>query len=690
LPFREDASALIQKKKFDELESLWMNQIDSDPSDVDSFIHIAKALRKAEQRTQSDTLLGLLGDSLKERQLWPQRLAVLKELGRLSKHPVQLRPQIEEALRKAHGTHKSFNRVFQFSNFSDPASNPIDKAEKIEMWLNYDEGECFFMTGRGAGVVTELNPDLGICRLDFEKDKRVSVPLGAAAKYLVPLPQGHILRDKFRDPEGLRAAAKSSPPDFLGKLLQSFGRPMTMAEVRDAVIGIVPEEKWTSWWTAARKNPQVVTSGTGAKATYAFAGSSGDAQKAIRRDFERADAKAKLELARKHSSRSQEIADYFSSALAAEAARLTRTDPGQAWQILTTLESLPGKYESPLDSASLLTGPMASRAIAGITDKVLREKALTLVRQQHPDWPKIYGEVFFLDEDPKILTSIIAELESAGQTEIRDRLMDETVRYPRRHPRAFYWYVKRLADEEPLSPKATYSILFQILDALTHDEFAGVRARLKDFFDKGGLAVRIIMNQDNEEQARRVVETLDRYGALEEYRREIVKAAALMKFPTLREPQQEPVYATADSLAKKRAELHNLKNVEIPANSKALQAAREMGDLRENFEYKAARARAEYLSARVGELASEISRVRVLEPSQIDATIVRVGTKVELSNGDARREVTILGPWESDPERGIYSNQSEVANKLMGHTAGDIVTFMGNDYVIETIRRWTE
>ena len=690
MPFREDASALIQKKKFDDLESLWMNQIDSDPSDVDTFIHIAKALRKAEQRTQSDTLLGLLGDSLKERKLWSQRLAVLKELGRLSKHPAQIRPQIEEALRNAHGSHKSFNRVFQFANFADPASNPVDKAEKIEMWLNYDEGECFFMAGRGAGVVTELNPDLGIARLDFEKDKRVSVPLGAAAKYLVPLPQGHILREKFRDQDGLRASAKSSPAEFLAKLLQSFARPMTMAEVRDAVIGIVPEEKWTSWWTAARKNPQVVTSGAGAKATYSFAGSSGDAQKAIRRDFERADAKAKLELARKHSARGQEIADFFSSALAAEAAKLTRTDPGQAWQILTTLESLPGKYESPLDSASLLTGPMASRAIAGITDKVLREKALNLVRQQHPDWPKIYGEVFFLDEDPKILTSIIAELESAGQIEIRDRLIDETVRYPRRHPRAFYWYVKRLSDEEPLSPRATYSILFQILDALTHDEFAGVRARLKDFFEKGGLAVRIIMNQDNEEQARRVVETLDRYGALEEYRREIVKAAALMKFPTLREPQQEPVYATSDSLAKKRAELHNLKNVEIPANSKALQAAREMGDLRENFEYKAARARAEYLSARVGELAGEISRVRVLEPSQIDATVVRVGTKVELSNGDARREVTILGPWESDPERGIYSNQSEVANKLMGHAAGDIVTFMGNDYVIETIRRWTE
>lgn len=690
MPFREDASALIQQKKFDDLEALWMNQIDSDPSDVDAFIHSAKALRKAEQRTQSDTLLGLLGDSLKERGLWPQRLQVLKELGRLSKHPATLRPQIEEALRQSIGDHKNFKRAFEFANFSDPHSNPVERAEKIETWLTYDEGECFFMNGRGAGQVTELNPELGICRLDFEKEKRVSVPLGAAAKFLVPLPQGHVLREKFTDGEKLKAAAKQSPADFFARILQSFGRPMLMSEVRDAVIGIVPEEKWASWWTSARKNPQVVTSGTGAKATYAFAGSEGDAATAIRRDFDRADLKTKLELARKHSGRGKELADAFSSALAAEAAKIARTDQATAWQILTTLESLPGKYESPIEPASLLTGPMASRVVAGMTDKAMREKALAVVRANHPDWPKVYGEAFFLDDEPRILTSIISELEAAGQTDVRDRLIDETLRYPRRHPRAFYWYVKRLNEDESMADKATYPILFQILDALTNDEFSGVRARLKELFDKGGLAVRIVMNQNNEEQARRLVETLDRYGAVEEYRRDIVKQAALMKYPTLREPQAEPVYATADSLERKRAELTNLKNVEIPANSRALQAAREMGDLRENFEYKAARARAEYLSARVGELASEISRVRVLDPQQIDITTVRVGTKLQLSNGDARRDVSILGPWESDPEHGIYSNESDVAKKLMGHAAGDVVSFMGNDYVIESIRRWNE
>jgi transcription elongation GreA/GreB family factor len=198
------------------------------------------------------------------------------------------------------------------------------------------------------------------------------------------------------------------------------------------------------------------------------------------------------------------------------------------------------------------------------------------------------------------------------------------------------------------------------------------------------------MNVDDEEQARKLVETLERYGALEEYRRETLRNALLMKYPTLREPQAEPVYATAEMLVKKREELDHLKRVEIPANSKALQAAREMGDLRENFEYKAARARAEYLSARVGEIASEISRVRVLEPAQVDTSLVHVGTKVSLANGDVRREVTILGPWESAPEHGIYSNQSEVAKALIGHGPGDLVSFMGNDYQIETIRRWTE
>jgi transcription elongation GreA/GreB family factor len=115
-----------------------------------------------------------------------------------------------------------------------------------------------------------------------------------------------------------------------------------------------------------------------------------------------------------------------------------------------------------------------------------------------------------------------------------------------------------------------------------------------------------------------------------------------------------------------------------------------MGDLSENFEYKSARQRDEYLSARAGKLQAELGNVRVIEPAAVDTNAVRVGTKIVLVNGDVRREITILGPWESAPEHGIYSNQTDVAKALIGRAAGEIVTFMGNDYEIESIRRYNE
>ena len=154
--FADDASALIEQKKFDELETLWMNQLDRDPSDAESFIRIGKALRKSEQRTQSDTLLGLLSDSLLERKLWPQRLAVLKELGRLSKHPQQLRAPIEQALRNAHGSHKSFARVFEFAGFNDAFVAKINSSGSALLYSTYLGGSGNDI-GNGIAVDTPGN-----------------------------------------------------------------------------------------------------------------------------------------------------------------------------------------------------------------------------------------------------------------------------------------------------------------------------------------------------------------------------------------------------------------------------------------------------------------------------------------------------------------------------------------------------
>ena len=680
---------MIDQKKYEDVEARWLAQLESDPSNADDFIATAKLLRKSEERSRADALLVLLPDTLKERQLWPQRLSVLKELARLARQPNIFRNDLQEAITRTYSDRPSFQRVMDHVDFADTSASAIDKAEKIETALLYDQGEVYFMAGRGVGVVRELNLPLSVCRLDFEKEKRVSVPLGAAQKFLIPIPVGHVLRDKIDNPEKLTKTALSSQAETFARLLQSFGRPMTASEVKDAMTGIVPEAKWSSWWTAARKHPQIVISGTGARATYSWNASSEAAEETIRRDFDRAEPRSKLDIARKHSARNQPLADYFSSTLAADAARRAQSDPALSWEILTILEKLPGKYESDLGPDDLLTSPVASRVIAAIPDRALRERAIQTVRARHPEWQKVMGELFFLEDDPRVLTVII-DLLGDENAEVRNRLIDETLRYPRRHPRAFYWYCRSLADGAEPGERGGYGLLFQMLEALSSDEFGSLRGRMKEFFDKGGLAMQLIMKTDNEEQARKLSESLERYGSLEEYRRENLRAAALMKYPSLREPQAEPFYATAQGLLAKREELENLRKVEIPANSRALQEAREMGDLRENFEYKAARQRAEYLSARVGQLLGELARVRVLEPDQIDTSEVRIGTKVSIRNGDEHREVTILGPWESAPERGVYSNQSEVARALIGRRPGEIATFMGNDYEIVAISRFSE
>src|SRR5262249_40375397 len=154
--------------------------------------------------------------------------------------------------------------------------------------------------------------------------------------------------------------------------------------------------RWSSWWTAARKHPQIVVAGSGAKATYAWNASSEAAEQSIRREFDSAHGRAKLDLARKHSGRSGALADYFSSNLAAEAAKL-KNDPALSWEIVATLEKLPGKYVLDFDPTQLLAGPMAARIVAGISDRQFRERALSSIRENNPEWPKVFGEVFFTD-----------------------------------------------------------------------------------------------------------------------------------------------------------------------------------------------------------------------------------------------------------------------------------------------------
>jgi transcription elongation GreA/GreB family factor len=164
-----------------------------------------------------------------------------------------------------------------------------------------------------------------------------------------------------------------------------------------------------------------------------------------------------------------------------------------------------------------------------------------------------------------------------------------------------------------------------------------------------------------------------------------------LRFPSLRQESEVALYATPASIESRRIELKRLLEEEIPANRKAIEEARAMGDLRENFEYKSARQRHEYLASRTGALDRDLRRVRPLDPATIDTNEVRIGTRLGLRGADgSERTLTVLGPWETKPEEGVVSYESELGLSLLGKKVGDAVEVEGVPYTLTAIGVYVE
>ncbi len=110
------------------------------------------------------------------------------------------------------------------------------------------------------------------------------MPIDAARKYLTPLPAGHFLRRRLEEPAALATEAASDPQGTLAAILESYGVPMAVPEIKAALAGVVAEEQWTSWWNRAKKNQRILASGSGTRVQYRLASGAG-AEEEIRAEF---------------------------------------------------------------------------------------------------------------------------------------------------------------------------------------------------------------------------------------------------------------------------------------------------------------------------------------------------------------------------------------------------------------------
>lgn len=137
-------------------------------------------------------------------------------------------------------------------------------------------------------------------------------------------------------------------------------------------------------------------------------------------------------------------------------------------------------------------------------------------------------------------------------------------------------------------------------------------------------------------------------------------------------PKAKEIYLTEEGLNELKNELDHLKFEKRPEVINALKDARALGDLSENAEYDAARQEQAIVEGRIAELEVMIENAVVIEKKATDE--VAIGTKVTIEYVEDKEtdEYSIVGSKEADPFLNKISNESPIAQAILGLKVGDI------------------
>lgn len=123
-------------------------------------------------------------------------------------------------------------------------------------------------------------------------------------------------------------------------------------------------------------------------------------------------------------------------------------------------------------------------------------------------------------------------------------------------------------------------------------------------------------------------------------------------------------------------ELNHLIRVEREEIKQAISEARELGDLKENAEYAAAKERQSIIEGRILDLQSKLARARVVNVSNFNTEKIVFGATVTIYDNQKDITVTyqIVGEDEAMTDPNKISYNSPLGKALIGKEAGDEVT----------------
>jgi transcription elongation GreA/GreB family factor len=539
--------------------------------------------------------------------------------------------------------------------------------------------------------------------------------LAFAAESLKPISKDHILARKAMDLEGLRQMA-ARHLDLIKVVLNSYGGKATADQIQHVLVPDVIRDDWRKWWETARREMKkdghfVVP----LKKTepVVFQEKETSLQDRLMADFRAAKGlKARVAVVGELLKNAPDLADKQAAAneiipaLNTDIASHQRTQPAVALEAVFARDELRAAAGSPAAGDEITSTQIWAQdnvkfgVVLELIPAIKHHRALESYKAANPErWQEILrGSLNIVSA--KLCREFASLLIQEGKMDLLKETLARLINQHTASSELLLWVGRDRSDAyaDILGPE----VFRAMLTAMERDQFNEKRSnRLREFIlDDHELLAELTASADIEVvkdltralQFSPVFDDMDKRSLLARLVKAHPAVQSLVSGEQIR--QDSALLVSWESLERRRGEYEELVQRKIPANSKEIAIARSYGDLSENHEYKAAKEMQKILMRRKEELEAQLSRARGTDFSNAKTEVVGIGTIVLATDLGANQSesFTILGAWDSDPEKGVISYLSPVAQSLLNRKVGEEVEFEFHGAIhrhrIEKIESW--
>jgi len=551
----------------------------------------------------------------------------------------------------------------------------------------------------GFGRVDSINFLVSQLTVDFRSKKGHSMQLQYAAESLQPIPPDHILALKASDLPALKARAKEDPIGLMRTILSSFGGKATQDQIAQALMPeVFNETEWKRWWDSAKKALQK-------DGHFSLPSKKGEAillrEQAVSRVDEVLD-----QFFRARQLKDQLIAldaiiknlEGFSNSTplqrvvitAEEASRKSlKLRPAAAFELLLARNEICEKTNLEPSPGSPTLAQMLRDEERNLVE-TLPEIGAAKQKRVLAAFPEAFGEEWVSKAIRLLLRSpgrVVAEIARLLQDQQRHgdlkKEIDRSIHDHSLSTDVLYWLCKE-RNTSVFNDLITAEVFSAILTALEREQLSSSRpgGRLHDLLleDRelvpdllAGAEIGVVRETMRKLLLTPVFEELNKRSLLGRIVRVYPEMQAMLEGDT--GERQETLIVSWESLERRKEEYEDLIKKKIPENTREIAVARSHGDLRENFEFKAAKEMQRVLQRRQAEMEVALSRARGTDFSNADTSQVSIGTVVTYRNLDTGdlQTYTILGAWDGKPEKSLLSYLSGISQALLGKKVGEQV-----------------